>query len=201
MIYLYDSAVCDDLRASFNPDNMGSTSVKVVDPDAAVDVVSQIQNDEFQFPAVVVTRAESYSVDSSRLNFTWLHRGVSTVLDEETNTVYNETVLPINLTYSLTVLATNTQDADELTRELMFKYAKEYFSTIHLPYESKRPIRFGLTLDTDAPIEQTSRQLEYLNSGKVYQTIVHLKTEGCVLVTYTPNKMHRYATEPEIRLE
>ena len=59
MIYLYDSAVCDDLRASFNPDNMGSTSVKVVDPDAAVDVVSQIQNDEFQFPAVVVTRAES----------------------------------------------------------------------------------------------------------------------------------------------
>lgn len=201
MIYLYDQCICDDLRNSFDPNNMGSTAVRVVDPDAAVDVVSQIQNDEFKFPAVVVTRAESYSFDSTRMNFTMLHRGISTVIDEETNTVYNESVLPINLTYNLTVLGTNTQDMDELTRELIFKYSKEYFSTIHLPYEGNRTIRFGLTIDTDEPIEQTSRQLEYLNSGKVYQTIIHLKTEGCVLVTYTPHKMHRYATEAELKLE
>ena len=64
MLYLYDEAICDDLRQSFNDVSMGETTVKVVDPDAAIDVISQISNDEFRFPAVVVTRASDYSIDT-----------------------------------------------------------------------------------------------------------------------------------------
>ena len=198
MLYLYDQAICEDLRRSFNDVNMGSTTVKVVDPDLAIDAVSQIQNDEFEFPAVVVTRGESYSVDTQRFNFTRLHRGVSVVIDKETNTLYDEKALPVTLSYNITVLCTNTQDMDELTRELIFKYMEQYFLSIQLPYESNRKIRFGLTVDPDQPIETTSRALQYLTTGKAYQTIIHLKAEGCVLLTYTPRALPRYEQQVDV---
>lgn len=195
MLYLYDKAICDDLRKSFNPDSMGSSIVKVVDPDLAIDVVSQIQNDEFEFPAVVVTRGSDYEIDTSRMNFTRLHRGVSTVLDPDMNNLYDERVLPVTLRYNLTILGTNTADMDELTRELLFKYYEQFFLSIHLPYESDRVARFGLMIDDSQPIESTSRSMEYLQSGKCYQNIIHLVTAGCVLLDYRARKLPRYETD------
>lgn len=199
MLYLFDRVICEDLEHSFT-DNMGTKSVRVVDPDAAIDVISQINNDEFNFPAVVVTRASDYSIDTSRMNFTRLHRGVPVVIDTETNNVYNEQVLPVTLNYNVTVLTSNSTDADELTRELLFKYSTMYFLTISLPYESDRKVRFGVTLDDSQPVEQSSRLLEYLQSGKAYQNIFHLRTEGCVLLTYTPHKMTRYDNDVKLCL-
>lgn len=195
MLYLYDKAICDDLRSSFNQDAMGSSTVKVVDPDIAIDVVSQIQNDEFEFPAVVVTRSGDYEIDTSRINFTRLHRGVSVVIDQDTNNIYDERVLPVTLRYNLTILGTNTADMDELTRELLFKYYEQFFLSIHLPYESDRVARFGLIVDESQPVESTSRQLEYLQAGKCYQSIIHLVTAGCVLLHYSPRKLPRYGTD------
>ena len=120
------------------------------------------------------------------------------VFDKETNTLYDEKVLPITLSYNITVLCTNTQDMDELTRELVFKYMEQYFLSIQLPYESNRKIRFGLTVDPDQPIETTSRTLQYLTTGKAYQTIIHLKSEGCVLLTYTPRALPRYEQQVDV---
>lgn len=201
MLYVYDKAISEDLRQSFDPQAMGTSAVRVVDPDMAVDVVSQISNDEFKFPAVVVTRSGDYSIDTERMNFTRLHRGVSAVIDPKTNNLYDERVVPVSLSYNLTVLATNTADADELTRELLFKYYSMYFITTQVPYESKRKIRFGITIDDSQPIEQTSRLLEYVQGGKAYQTIVHLRTEGCVLVTYVPRKLPRYEQSTHVDLQ
>lgn len=201
MIYVYDAAISNDLRESFDPQAIGTSAVKVVDPDMAVDVISQISSDEFKFPAVVVTRSGDYSIDTSRMNFTRLHRGVSTVIDTETNNLYDERIIPVSLSYNLTVLATNTADADELTRELLFKYYSMYFLTVTLPYESKRKVRFGLTVDDSQPVEQTSRLLDYVQGGKAYQTIIHLRTEGCVLVTYVPRKLPRYEQDVKLDLQ
>lgn len=198
MLYLYDRAICQDLSRSFDPDMMGTSAVKVVDPEASVDVVSQIRNDDFPLPAVIVTRGQDYDVDTSRLNFTRLHMGVSTVIDKETNNIYNEKAMPIILRYNITVLTSNTADMDELTRELLFKYSDMYFLKINLPYESDRSMRFGVRIDYDQSIEQTSRQLEYIQNGQMYQTIIHLVCDGCVLLTYTPHKLHRYVEEKEI---
>lgn len=201
MLYVYDNAICEDLRRSLNPQNVKNPVVKVVDPDMAVDVASQISNDEFEFPAVVVTRASDYDIDNSRMNFSMLHRGVDCVFDNQSNVVYQERVLPITLRYNITILGTNTPDMDELTRELLFKYMQQYFLTAQVPYESKRKIRFGLTVDTDQPVESTSRLMDYLQSGKAYQNIVHLKTEGAVLVTYVGKQLMRCVQEPEIKLD
>lgn len=190
MLYLYDKAIVEDLSQC-----LGKDTVRVIDPEAIVDLAAQIENDEISFPLIALTRSPAPAIDNSRTNFTMMHNGVSTVIDPETNNVYNEKVLPIKLVYNLTVLTTNQADMDEIIRELLFKYIQMYFLTIRLPYESDRKIRFGIRIDPNTEIEQTSGSAEYLKSGALYQAIIPLYCDGCVLVTYTPAHLQRLQHE------
>lgn len=161
----------------------------MIDPDQVIGVAAQIQNDEITLPIVAVTRDGDYEVDTARTNFTRIHKGVATVIDPATNDLYYERVIPILLGYNLTILTNNTVDMDELVRELMFKYTSMYFLTITVPYESKRSIRFGITQNLDKAVSRTSGSSEYLKQGTLYQTIIPLKCDGCVLVNYVPAKL------------
>ena len=196
MLYLYDNAICEDLEQSFNPNAVGTTGVKVIDPESAINLLAQMKDDDIDYPAVVLTRNTDLNIDSNQTNFTRIHRGVATVLDPKTNNLYYERVVPVNLQYKLTVLATNTADQDELVRELLFKYEQMYFLTIQLPYECERKVRFGLAIDHDTAIQYDSTPSTYLQTGKVYQAIITLRCEGTVLVSYTPAHLRR--TQHEI---
>lgn len=191
MLYLYDNAIVEDLEKSFNRDSVEDPVVRVVGPDGIIALSAQLHKDKIKFPVVALTRDPDTPIDTKRTNFTMMHKGVSCVFDNETNTYYNEKAVPIELGYELAVLTTNTADADELIRELTFKYTMMYFLTIRLPYESDRKLRFGITVDLDNPIERNSGSLEYSQTGSVYQTTLHLKCEGCVMLHYTPVKLNR----------
>ncbi|MCM1224876.1 MAG: hypothetical protein NC548_61550 [Lachnospiraceae bacterium] len=195
MIYLYDNAIVDDLNQS-----LGSGDVRVIDPEGAVDIIAQIKDDNIKFPLVVLTRDNDYDIDTSRINFTLSHFGIPASIDLETNKIYNERVLPINLKYNLTVLATNTADMDELMKELIFKYIHMFFLTIHLPYEADRKLRFGISIEPGSTISQSSGSVEYMKTGKLYQSIIPLKCEGCVLVSYMPHQLHHTSMDPELLL-
>ena len=194
MLYLYDEAIAKDIKASFT-DEMGNSEVKVVDPAGAVDLLAQIQEDSVRFPVAVLTRDPVYSIDTQRTNFTRMHSGVLTVMDNETNQLYYEKAIPIRLKYNLTVLATTTVDADELVKELLFKYLQMYYLSIRLPYEADRIIRFGISITTETDIQQTSGSFEYLSAGKLYQTVIPIVCEGCVLVSYTPCRLKHVGVE------
>jgi hypothetical protein len=191
MLYLYDNAIADYLRKSFNPDNVENPVVSFVNTDNVVGVAAQIQNDELKFPIVSLMRKpNSVQIDKQRMNFTRSHFGISSVIDQKTNNLYYEKVLPITLEYALTVLTTNTADRDELIRELLFKYINIYFLTIRLPYECDRKVRFGVSV-SEADIDYSSGSSEYAESGSLYQAIIPLKCDGCVYVTYTPAHLVR----------
>ena len=189
MLYIYDKAIAEDLSRSFTPYGQASPSVKVVDPEAAIGIAAQLQDDKVSFPLVVLNRNPDTPIDSTRMNFTRLHAGVPTVFDEKTNELYHEKVVPIDLKYAITVLATNVADLDEMVRELIFKYTDMYFLTVTVPYESKRKIRFGVVIDSE--IERSSGVAEHINQGRLFQAIIPLKCEGAVLVNYTPVKLRR----------
>ena len=197
MLYLYDSAIAQDIRDSF-VSSSEDPGVRVIDPQGAVDVLAQIQNDSLRFPAVVLTRDPTYAIDTQRTNFTAMHRGVLTVMDVETNKLYYEKSIPVRLRYNLTLLATNTADIDELTKELLFKYVQMYYLKIRLPYEADRVIRFGISVAANTEIQQSSGSFDYLEQGKLYQTIIPLVCEGCVLVSYTPVRLKYVGVEPVI---
>ena len=191
MIYLYDRAISRDLKKSFNPEGIDNPGVVVVDTEAVIGLTAQIQNDNIQFPVVAISRNPNTPIDKDRMNFTRLHKGVQAVLEEETNNLYYEKCIPIDLRYALTVLTTNTVDMDEIVKEILFKYTDMYFLTLELPYEAKRKVRFGVILDPDSNIERNSGTTQYITEGKLYQTIVPLKVDGAVLVSYTPAHLKR----------
>lgn len=199
MLYMYDNAICEDLERSFNRDNVENPIVKVCAPEQIISVSAQIKEGTMSYPLVALSRSDDIQIDTNRTNFTRLHSGVESVVDLETNNVYREKSIPIDLSYKLTVITTNTADMDELVRELMFKYNNMYFLTVKLPYEADRKIRFGVTLDPSNTISRESFTFDYLDTGSLYQTILSLNCEGCVLVHYTPVKMTRIA-KPELNL-
>lgn len=201
MLYLYDSAIVEDLTKSFNPTEDGAKPVvRVVGPEKIVDLAAQIQEDKISFPIIAITRND-YQIDEQRMNFSRAHFGVATVFDNKTNNLYYEKALPIKLSYNLTLLTTNQADMDELVRETLFKYLQMYYLTIKLPYEADRKIRFGISVDERTEIQRSSGSLEYIESGQLYQSIITLNCEGCVLVTYTPAHLMRYATSTDIGVE
>lgn len=197
MLRLYDEAIAEDLKNSFNPDMAGSPVVKVMDAQGIVNLAAQVQEDRPTFPLICVVRNENYDIDTDRTNFTMMKRGVAKVMDPETNNLYYERAIPITLSYTLTILMTNQIDMDELVRELIFKYTSMYFLSIDLPYESNRRMRFGVTIDTSIAIERESGAFNWLNEGRLYQTMIPLKVEGAVLLHYTPAKLTRTEYEVE----
>lgn len=200
MLYLYDNAIVNDLNKSFNPKNVPDPAVRVIDPEAAIGVVAQLQNDEIRCPIVVLNRNPATPVDTDRTNFAMMHQGTPAVFDKEGNQVFLEKVIPIKLGYTLTVLTTNTADMDEITRELMFKYLTQYFLTIEAPYEAKRLIRFGIAIRPNTEFERRSGVVEYLNQGQLYQTIIPLDCEGCVLLHYTHRHIMQVRMSDDVKI-
>lgn len=190
MLYLYDNAIVEDLQKSFNPNNTSDPVVKVFSPEEITGLVAQIKEDNITFPIIALDRQPGVSIDTDRTNFTRIHKGVQSVIDKKTNELYYEKVIPITLEYDMSVLTTNTADMDELVRELIFKYSNMYFLVISLPYECNRKVRFGVVIKPE-DIERKSGSYEYLSAGQLYESVIHLRCEGCVMVSYTPAKLTR----------
>ena len=136
------------------------------------------------------------------MNFTRYQFGVPCVFDNDRNNIYYERALPVDVQYTLRILSTNVADTDELSRELFYKYISMYFLTVQLPYESDRKIRFGISVDVDYGIKKESGSFDYIKSGALYQSTIHLKTQGCVSLTYTPRHLTRQVLDTkQIKIE
>lgn len=197
MLWCYDEALCKDLDEAFDRSHVKSPCVKVIeDPEKGIDLAAQYQNDEINFPLVALTRHPDTGIDSSRYNFTMAQKGVAAVIDKETNNIYKEKVIPVDLQYDVTVLTTNIIDRDELVKELIFRYTNRYFIAFNLPYEDKRKIRFGVNVNQEG-ISSKSGSADYIEGGKLYQTIVPITCIGAVMMSYVPYHLHRYKTEVE----
>lgn len=191
MLWVYDDAIVEDLKKSFNPNNVPNPAVTVVNPEDAMSLAAQIQDDKIKFPVVALTRSTPISIDESLSNFTKSKRGLSSTFDNDNNIIYSERTMPVSLSYELSAFTANTADMDEIIRELIFKYSSQYFLTATIPYESKRKIKFGISIDPRTQIEIQSTSSDYVSSGKLHAVSIPLNCEGCVLVHYTPRRLLR----------
>lgn len=200
MLWVYDNAIVDDLSSCISSDSSANPVVRIMGEEAMPGIIAQIQEDRLTFPALFLHRHPETPLDQSRYNFTQLHKGVATTFDPETNNIYFEKVAPIELRYDLHVLTTNTIDMDEMIRELIFRYSSMYYLTIEIPYESKRQIRFGVAIDPDTQIQRKSGTSEYISTGALYESVIELKCQGAVLITYTPRHLQGIRTEDAIKV-
>jgi hypothetical protein len=189
VLYLYDQAIVDNLKESLTSE--ANQHVFLTDAENYPGIVAQIQNDTITYPLILLHRDEDTPIIKELMNFTRYKFGVPCVFDNDKNNIYYERALPVDIQYTLRILSTNVADTDELARELFYKYISMFFLTIHLPYESDRKIRFGVETDMDYGIKKESGSFDYLATGALYQSTIHLKTQGCVSLTYTPRHLTR----------
>lgn len=191
MLWIYDDAIVQDLINCINPDGGMSSTVKVLGEEGIMGILAQMQEDKIKFPAIFLERLAETPLDPKRYNYTRLHKGVPAVLDTETNNLYLEKAAPIELKYNLHVMTTNTVDMDELVKELLFRYSLMYYVTAKVPYESERKIRFGIAINPDTTISKKSGASDYVESGKLYESIIELDCQGAVMLSYTPRHIQR----------
>ena len=189
MLYLYDRSLIDNLKASLTEE--ANQNVFLTDAENYQGILAQIQEDTITYPLILLHRDDDTQINTELMNFTRYRFGVPCVFDTKTNNVYYERALPVDVNYTLRILSTNVADTDELSRELFYKYISMYYLTIRVPYESDRKIRFGVQVDMDYGIKKESGSFDYIASGALYQATIHLKTSGCVYLTYTPRHLTR----------
>lgn len=195
MLWAYDNALVQDLSNCIDPTGGANSTVKMMGDEGMMGVLAQLQDDKITFPAVFLSRHSETPLDQNRFNFTRMHKGVPAVYDPERNDIYLEKAVPIELSYDLHVLTTNTVDMDEMMRELLFRYSSMYYLTMEIPYESKRKIRFGVAINPNTSIKKSSGISEYVDSGRLYESIMELECQGAVLVNYTPRHLQGILTE------
>lgn len=194
MLYLYDNAIVEDLQSVLDASKMNA-NVRIMEADGIIGLMAQLEEDRITFPLICLARDSDLAFDSSLSNFTRTHVGNATVLDPETNMLYLEKSIPVELKYGLHILTTNTVDMDELVREITFRYMSKYFLTINKPYEGQTKLRFGIAIPPDTVIRRESGSGDYIKEGKLYESIIPLVCQGCVMLEYTPKHMVRLTTE------
>lgn len=200
MLWVYDEAITKDLSSCIDPTGGANNTVEMMGDEGMMGIFAQLQDDKITFPAIFLNRHPDTPLDQSRYNYTRMHKGVPTVYDPETNNIYLEKAVPIELKYDLHVLTTNTADMDEMIREILFRYVSMYYLTIEVPYESKRKIRFGVAINPDTNISRKSGVTEYVESGRLYESILELECQGAVELDYTPRHMQRTVSEIKLML-
>ena len=198
MIYLYDNAIAKDLQSAIDPSGMNA-NVRVMEADGIMGLMAQLQEDSISFPLICLVRDSDLTFDSTLSNFTRTHIGYADVIDPETNNLYLERSIPIQLKYGLHIFTTNTADMDELIREITFRYMAMYFLTIDKPYEGQTKLRFGVAIPPGTEIRRESSAGSYLKDGKLYESIIPLVCQGTVLLNYVPKHMTRLTTEIEVK--
>lgn len=199
MLYLYDNAIAEDLQSAIDPSGEMNNHVKVIEPDGVMGLMAQVEDDKISFPLVCVVRDSDITIDSARFNFTRLHSGHGEVIDPVTNNIYLEKATPIELKYGIHILATNTADVDELTREIYFRYASMYFLTMKKPYEAERSFRFGVSIPPGTTIRKESGSSNYIKEGKLYESVIPIICDGAVMFSYTPKHMTRLENRVELK--
>lgn len=189
MLWVYDEAIVKDLSDCIDPTGGLNGAVKQMNSvGGMIGILAQIQEDKLTFPALFLDRHSDTPLDPKRFNFAKTHSGVAAAFDTESNNVYIEKAIPIDLKYDLHVLTTNTADMDELIRELLFRYSSMYYLTIEVPYESKRKLRFGIAINPDTPIRREKGSTDY-ETYTIYESIIELECQGAVLLSYTPRHL------------
>ena len=191
MLWIYDEAIVNDLSSCIDPSGGMNNTVKMMGEEGVMGILAQLQEDKIKFPAVFIERNGETPLDSNRYNYSRMHKGVPAMIDPKSNNLYMEKSVPIQLRYNIHVLTTNTADMDELIKELIFRYSSMYYVTAEVPYESKRRIRFGLAINPDTNISRKSGTSEYVESGKLYESILELECQGAVMISYTPKHLQR----------
>ena len=86
MLYLYDSAIIDDLKKSLTEE--ANQNVVLTDAENYPGILAQIQDDTITYPLILLHRDEDAPIKTDLMNFTRYKIGVPCVFDNKTKYIF-----------------------------------------------------------------------------------------------------------------
>jgi len=167
MIHLYDEALSDYFKTSFN-DNITITPVADY-----WRVVSMHKEGELQLPAICLSRQAE---DKDAELRSWIIERKGRTDRVQDHKLITEQALPLGLNYNITLLATTQEDIDELTSEVIFLIINRPSLEVKIPYGSERYTNAQISLDGE--VRNDSAVDTFTSSGILYQAIIPIKILG-----------------------
>ena len=171
MLQLYDDKLYDYFKETFKAD------VAVVPVSDYWTVVSMHEEGQLQLPAIVLGR--SAWTNAKELE-SWVIAKKGRTDRIRNNKLVNEQAIPVQLDYTITLLATTQDDIDELTSEVLFCILNYPRLTIDLPYGSDRQIHAQIVQNGD--LQDSSARDKFSDTGILYQEIIPIRVLGSNII-------------------
>ena len=168
-VYLYDEALVDKLQSVTK-----DSRIRVIPPSDAISLLAQINKDQVEFPAIIVTRGPVSLFTVTRNQHAYLHG--ETVRYNEDSTATKMKPLPMRITWSINIYAVDRYSCDEITRELVFYLMTYPRCFVKVPYDIDIIQNFDLILDPE--IEDNSDLENFSDTGEYFRETLTVYTEN-----------------------
>lgn len=171
MLQLYDDKLFDYFKETFKAD------VAVVPVSEYWSVVSMHEEGQLQLPAIVLGRT-TWTNAKDLESWVIAKKGRNDRI--RNNKAIQEQAIPVQLDYTITLLATTQDDIDELTSEVLFCILNYPRLTIDLPYGSDRQIHGQIMQNGD--LQDSTARDKFSDTGILYQQIIPIRVLGSNII-------------------
>lgn len=171
MLQLYDDKLYDYFKETFKAD------IAIVPVSEYWTVVSMHEEGQLQLPAIVLGRT-TWTNAKELESWVIAKRGRTDRI--RNNKLINEQAIPVQLDYTVTLLATTQDDIDELTSEVLFCILNYPRLTIDLPYGADRQIHAQIIQNGD--LQDSSARDKFSDTGILYQEIIPIRVLGSNII-------------------
>lgn len=171
MIQLYDEALHNYFQEKIKGE------VAIVPVKDYWNVVSMHRENRLQMPAVVLFRT-NWTPDRNLQSYPISRKGRLDRIQKHKR--IKEQALPIQVDYTVTLLAVTQDDIDELASEVTFLLMNQPRLTVLLPYGSDRSIHGQILINGD--YQNSSGTDRFSETGILYQQIIPIRVLGANIV-------------------
>jgi len=181
MIQLYDDNLYDYFHEAFK------ANLAIVPVADYWNVISMHEEGRLQLPAIVLNRT-SWTKSNDLQSWVISRKGRNDRVRD--HKLVNEQAIPIQLDYTVTLLATTQDDIDELTSEVMFCILNYPRLTIELPYGSDRMIHAQIIQNGD--LQDSSGRDRFSETGILYQQIIPIRVLGANVININEKNLRYF---------
>lgn len=180
MLQLYDESLYDYFKENLT-DNLA-----IVPVSDYWNTIAMHKENKLQLPAVVLNRV-TWTNEKALQSWVISKKGRTDRVRK--HKIVNEQAIPVQIDYTITLLASLQDDIDELTSEVIFLILNYPRLTIKLPYGSDRMIHGQIIQNGD--LQDSSARDRFSETGILYQEIIPIRILGANIINIR-NKNFRY---------
>ena len=178
MVYLYDTAIIEDMRSILDDER-----IYICPSDRVFSVIARLNEDDVKMPMISVARTGISLLDSQHtMRFTG---GISDISENE-ESISRIQVIPIQINYQFDVWTKHREENDNIIRELIFYYMTHPTLEVKVPYGTNLKHTFNIFYDKT--IEDNSDISDQVNHGEYFRQTLSVYTPDAYLWKSTTEK-------------